>query len=188
MNMGDLLGGIARETMGGGSRNAQSPGGGGDLGQMAGLVAGAFRSDSTPPAAQMIAGLFGQANGGQKAGILNALLAALGPALASGMLNHVLRNTPLAGLAALVGGGGAPQVTPAQADQVGPDTIQQLAEHATQTDPNVLDQLGGVVAGHPELLQSVLGGVLGSGGQRGGEGDSSGDALGGLLGGLLGGR
>lgn len=75
-------------------------------------------------------------------------------------------------------------MTPAQADQVAPDTIEQLAEHATQADPNVLDQLGGFLAGHPELLQSVLGG----GGQRDGQGEQSGDALGGLLGGLLGGR
>jgi len=40
-----------------------------------------FRSDQTPPFENMVASLFGASNGEQKAGILNQLLAAVGPLL-----------------------------------------------------------------------------------------------------------
>ena len=47
-----------------------------------------MKSDQTPPFAQMVAQMFGQANSQQQAGMLNQLLASLGPgalaALASG--------------------------------------------------------------------------------------------------------
>ena len=42
-------------------------------------LAHAFKSDQTPPFEQMVSGLFGQSNPDQKAGLLNQLLAALGP-------------------------------------------------------------------------------------------------------------
>ena len=43
-------------------------------------LAEAFRSDQTPPFAQMVAQLFSQANPQQQAGMLNQLLSSLGPA------------------------------------------------------------------------------------------------------------
>src|SRR5262245_7973153 len=46
----------------------------------------AFRSKDTPPFAEMVSQLFGQSDGGQRAGILNQLVAAAGPAALSGSL------------------------------------------------------------------------------------------------------
>ena len=43
-------------------------------------LAEAFRSDQTPPFAQMVAQLFSQANPQQQAGMLNQLLSSLSPA------------------------------------------------------------------------------------------------------------
>jgi hypothetical protein len=48
-------------------------------GALADGISHAFKSDQTPPFEQMMSGLFGQSNPDQKAGLLNQLLAALGP-------------------------------------------------------------------------------------------------------------
>ena len=46
-------------------------------------VTGALRSDQTPPFPQMVSQMFGQSNPNQRAGMLNQLLATLGPAVLS---------------------------------------------------------------------------------------------------------
>src|SRR5579875_1997742 len=50
--------------------------------QLAAGLSEAFRSNQTPPFAQMLGTLFSQSNGQQQAGILNQLLGSLGPAAA----------------------------------------------------------------------------------------------------------
>ena len=47
---------------------------------MAGALSHAFRSDQTPAFGQMVSSMFSQSNGEQKAGMLNHLLASVGPA------------------------------------------------------------------------------------------------------------
>ena len=83
-------------------------------------LAEAFRSSETPPFGQMLGTLFSNSNGQQRAGILNTLLGAIGPG--------ILASGGLSSLAGLLRGGN--NVTPEQADQVPPETVQQLAEHA----------------------------------------------------------
>src|SRR4051794_23813565 len=78
---------------------------------LAGGLADAFRSNQTPPFAQMLSTMFSNSNGEQRAGILNHLLGAAGPGVGRGILGS------LGGL--LVGGGS--QVTPEQAQQVPPE-------------------------------------------------------------------
>src|SRR5579863_9278733 len=56
---------------------------------LAGGLADAFRSNQTPPFAQMLSTLFSNSNGQQQAGILNHLLSAAGPG-ASGILGGLL--------------------------------------------------------------------------------------------------
>jgi hypothetical protein len=88
-------------------------------------LAAAFRSDQTPAFGQMLSGLFKQSGGEQKAGVLNQLLASVGPsALAQ-----------LAGGGALAGmlSGGAKQITPEQAQTILPEVVQQLAAHAEES-------------------------------------------------------
>jgi hypothetical protein len=52
----------------------------------AGLAA-MFRSNDTPAFGQMAGQLFGQANAGQQAGMLNQLIAGMGPAVLASLLN-----------------------------------------------------------------------------------------------------
>ena len=88
-------------------------------------LAEAFRSSETPPFGQMLGTLFGNSNGQQRAGILNTLLGALGPGmLASGGLSS---------LAGLLRGGN--NVTPEQAEQVPPETVQATGGARRKTGP-----------------------------------------------------
>ena len=59
-------------------------------------IAGALRSDQTPPFNEMVAQLFGNSNPQQRAGLLNELLRSVGPGLLSGLaggaLGRILQN------------------------------------------------------------------------------------------------
>ena len=112
-------------------------------------VAEAFRSDNTPPFGQMLSGLFGQSDGAQRAGILNQLIAAAGP-----------------GAGALLGGlagsasGARPTVTPEQAQQVSPEVVSQLADHAAKQDPSIIDRAGEFYSQHQTLVKTLGVGAL----------------------------
>ena len=113
-------------------------------------LAEAFRSSETPPFGQMLGTLFNNSNGQQRAGILNKLLGAIGP----GMLASV----GLSSLAGLLHGGN--NVTPEQADQIPPETVQQLAEHAEKQNSSIVDQASAFYAQHPTLVQALGAGAL----------------------------
>ncbi len=112
-------------------------------------VAEAFRSDQTPPFPQMAAQLFGQSNGGQQAGMLNSIIGALGPmaiaSLAGGALSKMMAP-------------GQTQITPEQASRFTPQQVQEIATHAQEQQPSVIDKLGNFYAEHPTLIKT-LGGV-----------------------------
>lgn len=112
-------------------------------------LAEAFRSNQTPPFPEMLAGLFGQSNGQQRAGILNQLVAAAGPALTGGMGGQ---------LAGLLKGGA--NVTPQQAEQVSPEAVQQLAAQAQTHNPSIIDLASNFYAQHPQLVQGLGAGAL----------------------------
>jgi hypothetical protein len=118
-------------------------------------LAEAFRSDKTPPFSAMLGDLFSQSSGSQRVGVLNTLLAAAGPALASGALSRF--------------GGGAlgnllsnpnQEITPQQAEQVSPEQVQQLAHAAEQHDPSIVDRVSQVYAEHPTLIRTLGAGAL----------------------------
>ncbi len=116
-------------------------------------VTGAFRSDQTPPFPQMISQMFGQSDPNQRAGMLNQLLASVGPHLLSGLAGGSLGN--------LLGGGQQPaRVTPEQASQVSPDEVQQLAERAERENPGIIDRMGDFYADHPGLVKAIGGAAL----------------------------
>jgi hypothetical protein len=122
----------------------------------------AFRSQSTPPFAEMVSSLFGQSDPGQRAGILNHLLAAAGPAALSGGLLGSLMGasgtsaSAASGTSATAGAPGSPTtVTPEQAKQISPDAVRQLAEHAEARDPSVVERAGEFYAKHPTLVQGL---------------------------------
>ncbi len=114
-------------------------------------LAAAFRSDQTPAFGQMVAQMFGNANGQQRAGILNTLVQALGPTILSQIMT---RGGGLSGLAGIFGGG-EKQVTPEQAEQVSPEAVQQLAAQAEKQDPSIIDRVSGFYAEHPTLVKGL---------------------------------
>ena len=112
-------------------------------------LSGAFSSNDTPPMGQMVGQLFGNSNGQQQSGMLNQLIATLGPAaaaaLAGGALGRIM--SP-----------GATQVTPEQAAKLTPEQVQAVVTHASEGNPGIADQLGNFYAQHSGLIKT-LGGV-----------------------------
>jgi hypothetical protein len=72
----------------------------------------------------MVASLFANSNGAQKAALLNQLMGSVNPA----MLTQLLAGARLAGMMQ----GGGTQLTPEQAQQVTPEMVQQMAAHAAR--------------------------------------------------------
>ncbi len=123
---------------------------GASQGQLADGLAHAFNSDRTPPFEQMLSGLFTQSSPDQKAGILNQILGSLG----SGGVTQALGAGGLAG--ALAGG----TVTPQQAQQIPPNTVEMLAQQAAKKDPSIVDAAAGFYAQHPTLIKAIGAGAL----------------------------
>jgi hypothetical protein len=114
-------------------------------------VTQALRSDQTPPFSQMVSQLFSNGNPDQRAGMLNRLLANAGPGVLQSLAGGVLGN---------LRGADQGQVSPDQASQVSPDTVRQLAEHAEQTNPGVVERMGDFYADHPTLVKALGGAAL----------------------------
>jgi hypothetical protein len=163
MNWMNELGGILQQYSGTGA--AQAPDTVDDdfdqtaqavpRGALADGLSAAFRSDQTPDFGQMVAGLFGQSNGQQRAGILNTLISTLGPTIAA----QLFARKGLSGLAGLLGGGQT-EVTPEQAEQVSPEDVQDIAAHAEKHDPSIIDMASNFYAEHPTLVKSLGGAAL----------------------------
>ena len=127
-------------------------------------VAEAFRSDQTPPFPNMLGQMFGRANSGTQASILNQLIAAAGPAILAGALGRS-SGAGMGGLGGLLGGllgggsgfgqGQVPQVTPDQASRVPPEVVEELAREAQQRDPSVVDRMSDFAAENPMLVKGL---------------------------------
>ncbi|MBB5192884.1 hypothetical protein HNQ50_003638 [Silvimonas terrae] len=117
-----------------------------DQGLLGQGLAAMFSSDQTPPFANMVGQLFGQSSNVQRAGLMNQLLAAVGPQLlsqaAGGALGRILP-------------AGANQITPEQAGQLSEQDAQAIAAEAHAAQPNVLEMVSGFYAQHPELVQTL---------------------------------
>ena len=141
----------------------------------------AFRSDQTPPFGNMMGQMFGQADSGQRAGMLNQLIGALGPAVLGSLLGGRggmgnIGNTGGTGgggmgglgglLGGLLGGGGMsqgatpPQITPQDAERLSPEEVQELASRAEQEHPGIIDQMSRYYAQNPQLFKAVGGAAL----------------------------
>ena len=111
-----------------------------------------FRSNQTPAFGNLVSNLFSQSSGEQKAGLLTQLLSSVGP----GTLAQIAGGGALAGLMK----GGGSQVTPQQAQSVSPEMVQQLAAHAENADPSVIDKASSFFAQHPTLIKTLGGAAL----------------------------
>lgn len=112
-------------------------------------LAAAFRSDQTPPFAQMAAQLFSNSGGEHQSNLLNTLLSSASPAI----LSQFLGNNPGSVLGGLLGN--QTQLTPEQASAVPAEEVQALAEHVEKHDPSVLDRVSEIYAEHPTLIKSL---------------------------------
>ena len=112
-------------------------------------LAEAMRSDQTPPFGDIVSQLFGNSNAGQQAGMLNKILGSLGPAafssIAGGVLGRLLHP-------------GQTQITPDQASQLSPQQVRDIAEHAENTRPGIVDEVSNFYAQHSDLIK-MLGGA-----------------------------
>ena len=121
---------------------------------LAGGLSNAFNSNQTPAFPQMLSSLFSNSNSDQKSGILSHLIGAAGPSAAGGILGS------LGGLLSGGLGQGSTQLTPQQAEQVSPEAVQQLAQHAQQNDPSIVDKASSFYAQHPQVVQALGAGAL----------------------------
>jgi len=112
-------------------------------------LSAAFASDQTPPIGAMVSQLFGQSSGAQQAGMLNQLIATLGPSVMAGLAGGALGNIMRPGQT---------QITPDQASQLSPQQVQDIVNHANDVHPGVADQLGQFYAQHRSLI-NTLGGI-----------------------------
>ena len=145
----------------------------------------AFRSDQTPPFGNMVGQMFGQADSGQRAGMLNQLIGALGPAVigsilggraggmggmgGGGLSGGGLSGGGLGGLLGGLLGGGAggtagaqqvPQLSPQDAERLSPEEVQELATRAEQHNPGIIDQMSHYYAQNPQLFKALGGAAL----------------------------
>lgn len=109
---------------------------------LASSLAGMFRSDQTPPFAQMVGQLFGNSNGAQRAGLLNTLMSS---GAGAGILSQ------LAGMALPAGG----QISAEQAGRISPEQVQQAAAQAEKHDPSIIDRVSQLYAQHPAIVSTL---------------------------------
>lgn len=129
-------------------------------------LAGMFASDQTPAFGQANGQLFSAAHPTQQAGLLNELLGGMGPgvlaSLASGVgggaLGSLLQRFTQGGQGGQ--GGATPTVTPEQASQLSPDDVAQVAAHAEQHSPGIVDRMSDFYAQHPGLVKTLGGAAL----------------------------
>jgi hypothetical protein len=126
-------------------------------------LAEAFRSDQTPDFGQMTANLYNNSNPQQQAGLLNTILKYAGPAILShftsgGGAGSSASGGGGGGLSDLINifkGGGQQEVTPEQAQQIPPETVEQIAAQAQKHDPSIIDKVSGFYAQHPTLVKAL---------------------------------
>jgi hypothetical protein len=116
-------------------------------------ISHAFRSDQTPAFEQMVGTLFNQSSPDQKAGMLNQILAVLGPSAASMLGGSGGRG----GIGDLLSGRA---VSPQQAQEIPPQTVEVLAQQAAKKDPTIMDQAASFYAQHPTLVKAIGAGAL----------------------------
>jgi hypothetical protein len=123
---------------------------------LAGGLAGAFRSSQTPPFGSMVAQMFAQSSGMQRASLVNTLLAAAGPAVLSQLANRGSAPAPVANALQ----SGRTQLTAEEAAQMPAQFVEEVATHAEQENPSVIDQISDFYSQQPQLVKALGGAAL----------------------------
>jgi hypothetical protein len=114
-------------------------------------IAGMFRSNDTPPFAEMISNLFSQSNQSQRVELLNHLLSVVPPSTIAALPG-------LSSLGGLLGGN--PDAVDRVANQLSPDQVRLIATHAEDRDPGIIEKVSAFYAQHPGLMKAVGGMAL----------------------------
>jgi len=124
-----------------------------------------FQSPNTPPFGQLAGQLFGNANPGQQAGMLGHLLSSMGPSVLASLASSAQGGALGGGLGGLISrmaqpGANPASITPAEASQVTPQQVDQIATHAEQHAPGIVDRMSDFYAQHPTLVRTLGGAAL----------------------------
>ena len=121
-------------------------------GALSSMLTQVFQSPQTGTFGQNISSMFNQSNPQQRAGILNQLI----PALGAGGLGSLggLLSSGLGNLGQNMGGA-TPQISPEAAQQVSPEDVERIANHAQQQNPSIVEQAGSFYAQHPTLVKAL---------------------------------
>ncbi len=105
----------------------------------------------------MLSKIFGNSGGQEKAGILNMLISMLGPqVLASVLGRHAGGNSNGGGgFLSEILNGSRKTVTPEEAQQIDPATIEDIAAEAEQKDPSIVDTVSDFYAKNPALVKGL---------------------------------
>ena len=122
-------------------------------------LAAMFHSDQTPSFGQSASQLFGQANPNQQAGMLNQLIAGMGPVALSSLLSGA-GGAAIASVLGKSAGSSTETITPEQASQLTPEQVQQMADHAQQNNPSIVDHMSDFYAQHSGLIKTLGGAAL----------------------------
>lgn len=136
---------------------------GADRQSLANGLGQAFRSQETPPFAQLVSHLFSNSNPEQKRGLLTTILSSLGPGALAGLGS---KSGGLSSLISAFQGGG---LTPNHAEQVSPQDVHELASHAESQNPSVVDEVSQFYSQHsglvktlgPSVLRTIMGKMTG---------------------------
>ena len=110
-----------------------------------------MRYVQTPLVGDLVGQLFGHSSSTQQAGILNQILASLGPAAFFGVAGGVLGRMLAPGQS---------QLTPDQASQLSPTQVSEIAAHAETSQPRIIDQVSQFYAQHAGLIKMLGGAAL----------------------------
>jgi len=147
MELKDLLqAGLKMATGGGAAQPAGTTPPDSPLGGIAAALAGAMRAPDTPPFGDYVGKLFGQSTPGQQAGLLNQILAMVGPTALAGVSG---------GLLGKLLSPGQTQLTPEQAAQVSPQDAAEIATAAQAAQPGIIDQVAQYYAQHSTLINTL---------------------------------
>lgn len=137
---------LGKSSGGGLAEELQKMVGSASSNEMGAGLAAAMHSDKTPPFGEMVGQLFGGSSSAQQAGMLNQLLATVGPTALSGLAGGVLGKLLAPGQT---------ELTPEQAAQVSPQAAAELATYAESQNPGVLEQLADFYGKNSAVLNTL---------------------------------
>ena len=100
--------------------------------------------------------MFGQANPQQQTGMVQQLLSSLGPSALAALGGGGI----LGGLLGRAGGAAPATISADKVAQMTPEQVQEIATHAEQQSPGIVDKMSGFYAQHPGLVKGLGGAAL----------------------------